>query len=242
MNILRVTTISLVLAVAVFALAYANPSSAGGKTCDPGDSRPKCAADPPAAGLKFTISMDGAFAINNELATSEGDNTLIGDEEFTVVRPALGINCSDLVDGDPNKAACETWSNVFDVCDIYTYFGNDPYGPNAFTAETGKNGWKVYKFTGGVRLFLATSIDSPISPEPLRVTMTFSSECAYSPDGDQSICDPFFPEVPGDSTEFVMDYFSNHARGKKNVAHAQECHANEGELLPQSSTLTITAE
>ena len=45
MNILRLSTLSLALAIAVFALAFANPSSAQGKTCAPDDTRPKCADD-----------------------------------------------------------------------------------------------------------------------------------------------------------------------------------------------------
>ena len=61
MNISRVTTISLVLAVAVLALAYANPLSAKGKgqDCPDGDSRPKCDDDPAASGLTFMVEMDG---------------------------------------------------------------------------------------------------------------------------------------------------------------------------------------
>ena len=46
MNILRLSTLSLALAIAVFALTFANPSSAQGKNCDPeGDTRPKCTGD-----------------------------------------------------------------------------------------------------------------------------------------------------------------------------------------------------
>ena len=46
MNILRLSTLSLTVAIAVFALAFANPSSAQGKDCDPaGDTRPECAGD-----------------------------------------------------------------------------------------------------------------------------------------------------------------------------------------------------
>ena len=46
MKILRVSTLSLALAIAVFALAFANPSSAQGENCDPaGDTRPECAGD-----------------------------------------------------------------------------------------------------------------------------------------------------------------------------------------------------
>jgi hypothetical protein len=257
MSIFRLSTFLLTFVIAALTLAFANPSFAKGKECAPGDSRPKCAADPPAEGLTFTISMAGeddtrgAFKITDEFATSEGDNALIGDEEITILSPAYnpdpeGAPFSCSASQTEDKPACETWSHVFNVCEIYNiYESDDPYGPNWFTAETGRNGWQVYKFTGGVRLFLATSILSPISPDPLHVTMTFISECAYSPDGtieNQPICGPFFPEGTVQSTTFLMDRFSNHARGKRNVAHAQECHAKDGELSPQRMILTITAE
>jgi len=249
MNISRVTTISLVLAVAVFALAYANPSSAGGKTCDPGDHRPKCDDDPAASDLKYTVEMDGAFVID-ELMTSDG-NELLSVVEITIDRPGFDSNtevaiaCSEITD-PKEKEACETWDTVFN-CNIYDDLGTDPHGPNQFTTTPGRREqpqWEVYKFGGGVVVFFVTSIKSHISLDPLSVVLQLTSKCTYHADHlddfpDRTLCEiPFLSEDP---TTFVMQHFSIHAKGKKGVAHAHPCHLGEGELDPSHSTLTITA-
>ena len=228
MNISRVTTISLALAVAVFALAYANPSSAAkskGKDCTEGDSRPKCAEDPPPSGLKYTVEMDGAFVMTQP-TTSDG-NELLGDAEFTIYRP----------DSDLDSLAAETWSNVWDVCDIY---GPSPFGPDEFTTTPDRKDkvqWVIYKYRGGVRFFLITSID------PWGVVLQLDSDCVYHTDDfpGRPLCGTFLSEDKDKPTEFTMNHFWNHAGGKKGVAHAQPCHVGEG-LLPVPSTLVITAQ
>jgi len=254
MNISRVTTISLVLAVAVFALAYANPSSAKGnkgKDCVDGDSRPKCDDDPAAAGLTFKVEMDGAFVMD-PFTTSDG-NELLGEVDFTIERPGLSIGDCTKIRNNGNVAladACDNWGKVFNVCGLYDIWGDDPYGPDHFTTAPGRNeevGWEVYKFGGGVRVFFVTSILSEdISPEPLSVVMQLTSNCTYHSDhlGDfpgRILCEhPFLPVGTGNQTTFDMKHFWNHAKGKKGIAHAQTCHVGEGDLFP-TSTLTITA-
>jgi len=250
MNISRVTTISLVLAVVVLALAYANPLSAKGKDCDPeGDHRPKCDDDPAASDLTFMVEMDGAFVIN-ELMTSDG-NELLSDEEITIDRPGFdsekefGIACSEITDLD-EKEACLTWDTVFN-CNIYDDLGTNPHGPDQFTTTPGRRGqpqWEVYKFGGGVVVFFVTSIKSHISLDPLSVVLQLTSKCTYHADHlddfpNRTLCTEPFLSNP--TTTFDMQHFWNHANGKKGVAHAQLCHLGEGELDPSHSTLTITA-
>ena len=252
MNISRLSTFSLAMAIGVFALAFANPASAKGKglVCELGDPRPKCADEPPAAGLTFKVEMDGAFVMN-QFTTSDG-NELLGDFDFTIDRPAKNFGCGELPPlPDPDRAACETWGTVFDVCDIYDIHGDDPYGPNHFTTTPDRKEkvqWAVTKSGGGVRVFFVTSIQSPIDPpNPLGVVLILTSKCAYHADQqddfpNRTLCDhPFLPEGTGNQTTFDMQHFWNHADGKKGVAHAQPCHVGEGELLPSHSTLTITA-
>ncbi len=239
MDISRLSTLSLALAVAVFALAYANPSTAGGKTCDDGDNRPKCQTDPPAAGLIFKVEMDGAFVMD-QLTTSNG-NELNGVVDFTIYEP----------DSDLDPLAAETWNNVWDVCDIY---GPSPFGPDWFTTTPDRKEnvqWVVYRYGGGIRVFFVTEIKSDISLEPLSVTMQLNSNCYYHADHEydfpelppRNVCpDSFLPDgTVKQQTTFDMMRFSNHARGEKGVAHAEECHQKQGELLPSHSTLTITA-
>jgi len=249
MNILRFSTLSLTLAVAVFALGYANPSFAKGKNCAPeGDSRPKCADDPPAAGLEFRVEMDGAFVMD-QLTTSDG-NELLGDEEFTIVRP--GNSCTAMTEGSAERNACETWGTVFDVCEIYNINGDDPYGPDKFMTTPGRKGqvgWEIGKFGGGVRVYFFTTIQSPIDPlNPLDVVLQLTSKCTYHEDHlddfpGRTLCTEPFLSNP--TTTFGMQHFWIHAKGKKGVAHAEPCHVGEGELLDKdknpSITLTITA-
>ena len=242
MNISRLSTFLLAMAIGVFALAFANPASAKGKglVCEPGDPRPKCAFDPPADDLKYRVEMDGAFVMS-QLTTADG-NELLGDVEFTIYEPDLEL--------DP--LAAETWNNVWDVCNIY---GPAPFGPDAFTTTPDRKEkvqWVVYKSGGGVRVFFITSIQSRIDLfNPLGVVLQLTSNCAYHADQlndfpddrtDRTLCDrPFLPEGTGNQTTFDMQHFWNHADGKKGVAHAQPCHLGEGELDPLHSTLTITA-
>jgi len=94
MNISRLSTFSLAMAIGVFALAFANPLSAEGKgkglDCEPGDPRPKCAFDLPADSLKYRVEMDGAFVMN-QLTTSDGSE-LLGDIDFTINEPDRGAS------------------------------------------------------------------------------------------------------------------------------------------------------
>jgi hypothetical protein len=239
MNISRLSTFSLAMAIGVFALAFANPASAKGLKCDDGDPRPKCAFDPPADSLKYRVEMDGAFVMN-QLTTSDG-NELLGDSDFTINKPDLG----------DDALAAETWNDVWDVCNIY---GPATFGPNAFTTTPDRKEkvqWVVTKSGGGVRVYFITSIQSHISPEPLGVVLILTSNCAYHADqlGDfpddrteRTLCNrPFLSADPESPTTFDMQHFWNHADGKKGVAHAQPCHVGEGELDPSHSTLTITA-
>ena len=236
MNILRLSTLSLTVAIAVITLAFANPASAKGKNCAPlGDPRPKCADEPPAAGLTFKVEMDGAFVMN-QLTTSDG-NELLGDIDFTINEPDLDL--------DP--LAAETWNNVWDVCNIY---GPAPFGPDAFTTTPDRKEkvqWVVTKSGGGIRVYFITTIQSPIDLlNPLGVVLILTSKCAYHADQQddfpgRTLCDhPFLPEGEGNQTTFDMQHFWNHADGKKGITHAQTCHVGEGELLPSHSTLTIT--
>ncbi len=66
MSILRLSTISLTLIIAVFALGHVNPASAGKvKNCDPGEGpvHPSCKPnpddDPPTTATKFTVELTG---------------------------------------------------------------------------------------------------------------------------------------------------------------------------------------
>jgi hypothetical protein len=216
-----------------------------GDPCVEGDSRPKCADDPPPAGLTYTVEMDGAFVMD-QLTTSDG-NELLGDAEFTIYRP--GNACTTMTEGSDERKACETWGTVFDVCGIYDIHGPDPYGPEQFTTTPDRKGkvqWAIYKYRGGVRVFLITSIQNPSDPlNPWGVVLQLDSDCVYHTDDfpGRPLCGTFLSEdEENPTTEFKMNHFWNHAGGKKGAAHAETCHVGEGALSPSHSTLTITAQ
>ena len=99
--------------------------------------------------------MDGAFVMDQS-TTSDG-NDLNGEIEFTINRPGFDPNpppgeptetaCTEMALESDERKACETWGNMFNVCDIYNDLGTDPYGPNQFTTTPNRKGkvqWAVY--------------------------------------------------------------------------------------------------
>lgn len=241
MNISRLTALSLGLAIAVFSLAFANPSSAKGNECDPGDTRPKCFHDDDdSTGITYAVELiEGAFiVVPAQPVTLEADNWLKGDQEFTVTRPGLPTPCSVLAaSGDDAAEACETWSQVFDVCGLYDInAGADPYGPDAFVVEAGRKGWEVNKWVGGVQFVFRTSISSPISSDDLNVQLRLESDCSYDSADSKPLCEPFLPVSPTvDNTlatrEHDLTTYNSQARGKGGVTHQAPCHATEGDLV-----------
>jgi hypothetical protein len=235
MNILRLSTLSLGLAIAVFSLAFSNSSSAKGKDCDEFDTRPKCSGNnDDNTGVTYIVELtEGAFILNQPV-TSDGENVLKGDNPFPITRPGGSVSCSGLsASNHPDAAACETWGHVFDVCDLYLINGRDPYGPDAFDVQNGRKGWEVVKWTGGIQIVFKTSFSTPLSaPDDLDVYLRLESDCSYdSPPG----CEPFLPDTPdpGESTERTHELTSywSHARGKGGITHNAPCHVGQGDLV-----------
>jgi len=115
MNILRLSTVSLTLAIAVFALGYANPSFAAPKNCVDDDPRPSCPKDdpepdPPTPSVTYTAQLTGVFATDPVNVSPNGkENTLFPDfaGDLKFVR--------SLVDASPAQIA---WDLVFNDCAI----------------------------------------------------------------------------------------------------------------------------
>ena len=91
MNILRLSTLSLTLAIAVFALGYVNPSSAAKPGACLGDPplHPSC-KDDPVSSITYKVALEGAFEILERDATLEArDAILRSSVAVTMDRPAL---------------------------------------------------------------------------------------------------------------------------------------------------------
>jgi hypothetical protein len=109
MNILRLSTLSLIFAIAVMTLGYVNSSSAAPKDCVENDPRGKCNPKPGDDGPATTFSVEmrpGDVDGADGLVTSDG---ACGTTEGT----CAGSSCKDLDVTIPNR--CVT---VEDVCFI----------------------------------------------------------------------------------------------------------------------------
>ncbi len=229
MNILRLSTVSLTLAIAAFAFGYANPSFA-----DPPPHGHGGGGDD-TTGTLYTAALEGAFVFGPRSVTLEGqDERLRHAASVIISRP-------DAV-GSPELAA--TWDNVFSMpdntgtpCDL---FGN-PGTVVVFTApkkEKGVKGWWIAK-PGGVGIRFRKIELFTNSGDPVDVGLDLIGNCAYSGGTDDS-CDAFLPD-PGETSEISLVRFLIHAKAAKGTPAIDGCHDGSGELPPQHSTLVITA-
>jgi hypothetical protein len=108
MSILRLSTLSLTLAIAIFTLGYGNHSVAG-KKCDEDDQHPSCKPDDSGDLVVYTAELTaGAFKFDLEtvdLTLNSYGNGLQSDSEVTMTRP-------DPVN-DANDAS--QWDTFFNV-------------------------------------------------------------------------------------------------------------------------------
>ena len=129
MKILRLSTFSLTLAVAVFGFGYTNPAFAD-KPGDGGHNHDDDSGFP--TGLTVQFSGGAFVSVNPALGvTAEAEVKLSGDEPLRMFRPGFF---------DP---ALMSWNDVFDLCGLL--------GPSGmvevpeFTAQDGRKGWAVEK-------------------------------------------------------------------------------------------------
>jgi hypothetical protein len=150
MKISRVITLSLGLAIVVFALGYANPAFAGksDKTC-PG--HPSCKDDDGGGDptpIVYTVKLSGAFAFERDMILNSKANQLKSDSPVEIDRP---------LDTDRFLAV---WNDVFKECPHF-FVGPTPVEVPGFTAPDGRKGWRIDK-AGGVRVNFG---DIPFSQE-----------------------------------------------------------------------------
>ncbi len=236
MNISRLSTLSLALAIVVLTLGYVNPSFAG-KKCQEDPSHPSC--KPPAdEGNTYTAELRGAFVFGPLEVTLEGQN-----ERFTAD--------VDIVMTREDSTARATWDNVFSMpdpepCDLFGI----PGAVESFTAfkkEKPEKGWRIALPGGVYALFfgeLPTAMDSAAEGRTVRVSLALWGNCEYS--GGTDPCDPFLPD-PATSyghgngiSEIPLLTYQIHAKARKGEPQFEGCHDASNELFVPS-TLVITA-
>ncbi len=128
MKILRLSTLSLTLAVAVFALGY-NPSFADQPRCgDNADQHCNHGDDP--GGLTYTVDLNGpdrfdltirgAFEFNPAGMASAKNailekGALNGVQGVDMSRPGNTVDCTSVIS---EEGACRRWEDVFRLCDL----------------------------------------------------------------------------------------------------------------------------
>ncbi len=162
MKISRLSSLTLTLAVAAFALGHANPAFAGNdKNCDPPDLHPSCkdngdggGGDGGDGGIEYTAVLTGAFAFDTEnnpviVTANKQGNVLKGAKEVTLSRPYDPADPDDPVDPSLLLLRQMIWDSVFEEC--YNFFGPTSVNVSGFKAPAGKKGWTIEK-AGGVRV------------------------------------------------------------------------------------------
>ena len=253
MSILRLSTLSLSLAIAVFALGYVNSSSAAPKNCDT-HPRPACNPDPdpdpdPPSTITYTAELRGAFVFGttDPLSVDSHGNYLQHNAPVTITRPDCeGSDCD----------AQETYNHVFSMpaadselpCNL---FGPpSPFGPDSFTApknERNVKGWEIDK-PGSVRVLFRGVPITLSDGKDVVVRLQLIGDCEYS--GGTEPCDPFLPDPNVDYSDgtrgngisvILLKHFWIQAKAAKGTPAIDGCHSASGDLLSVPSTLVITA-
>ncbi len=132
MNILRLSTLSLAVALAVLALAYANPSFAG-KKCDEDDTHPSCKDAGGDAEYTATLTM-GAFKFDPvDVTPNKRGTSYHSNFSLDMDRPPA--------DGSPDQLE---WDLVFRACTPPLL--SDPI-PGVFV---GRDNWSINNAGGKV--------------------------------------------------------------------------------------------
>ena len=225
MNILRLSTLSLTLAIAVFALGYVNPSFAGKPgACNIEPPHPSC-KDDPVSSIKYKVALEGAFLIPERDATLESrDQVLRSGDPVTIVRP------DDPVFPVSENPLQTTWDNVFAFCGLL----NGTPTVADFTASSVKKGWTIGR-PGGVQIRFRNIGTFSSTVGLLDLTLSLIGDCEYS--GGTAVCDPF-PPAAGNTSRIPLTDYLVHAGGQPGINSV--CHGTRDQL-GDHSTLVITA-
>ncbi len=228
MNILRLSTLSLTLAVAVFALGYTNPAFAdkpsGGNHNHDGD---------PGFPTGMTVQLIGGAFVFDEGevgVTPDSEFKLSGNVDVNMTRPGF----------DP---ALGSWNNVFDLCGLLGPTGAEVVP--GFPVSAGRKGWTVQKVLEEVWVQLRFPLDSPLAPsDPLftdRLTAGMQLKGACPPPACSLIPDNIEDVMGSNESTLTIPLtdYAIHLRGKGGVTHEALCHAGS-DPIGVTTNLVIT--
>ena len=254
MNILRLSTLSLTLIVAVFAFGQTNPAFAD----KPGDGGHNHGDDP--SGLTYTIDLIGPDGVRGafEFDGAGGSATLDRGAlkitgAVTMTRPGDATSQTDSCSiADADQLACMGWNDVFNLCGLLGTFdgggpddGSGPTNLNTFTVLSGD--WSINQGGGRRWIGFGFAIDQSFSDatdRDLSASLQLTSPCSDPeefPSCDSENDPPLIPTVSGEATYTDLNEARVHLRGKGGVTHQAECHADDDLLSTSFSTLVITA-
>ncbi len=127
MNIFRLSTLSLALAIAVLAFGHANPSFAGKPDCKNNSTHPKCKNKEPTDGsVTYKIALEGAFVFDDlDADVSPHGNELKPDANVTFTYAASTEKATwDNVFSLPNPGACNLFDSTMGAIDPLTVLQN----------------------------------------------------------------------------------------------------------------------
>ncbi len=258
MNILRLSRLSLALAIAVITFGYVNSASAH-KTGEQhnhggGGDANSLTYTVDLRGTSVSFDHRGAFEFEPADATSQRPATLdkgslTGAGLDVVLKRAFGdVMCSGPMADE--MGACSVWNDLFNLCGLLGPWGevgpdeSPPPSTNLdqFTVKSGD--WSVRK--GGGRFWIGFEFTIPaiVSPETdrdLSASLQLTGVCVDA-EADPSCPDhPLIPTEPG-TTSNILTHAEVHLRGKGGVTHRAVCHADDDPLGMNESTLVITAD
>ena len=220
MNSLRLSIISLALALAVMTLGVSADSWAAPK-CD----NPPCGGGGGGGGggddpIVYIAELTGAFEFREEVTLNSKENQLKSANSVTINRPTA-----------PTFEAL--WNNVFEHCP--NFFGSSMVDVPGFTAPAGKKGWRIDK-PGGVRVnfggipFPQEDFAGFLIPDSAWVNLALIGEIDFS--------------VPFPPSEVTLSHFQIYGQTEAGVTPRLACtDANfetEDLIAPAPITLTLT--
>ncbi len=224
MNILRLSTLSLTLAVAVFALGY-NTSFADKP--DPITGHGPHDDDPSAIDYSVELTA-GAFVFGT---THDNSVDVTANKKGTELRSADPVTLIR-----PTDSTLEgIWNNVFEQCP--DFFGPTPVDVPSFEAPSDGKGWTINKEGGIGVAFRKIPFTIPMIG-PVEVTLHLHGTTAYE--------DPFLPDDPaGGQTTITheLSLFKIWGQTAKGGTPGLKCGGDTrgGDLGP-NSILTITVK
>ncbi len=215
MNISRLSTFSLTLAVAVMMLGYSTPAFAG-KKCELQPEHPSCkgggGSTETAAKYEAALTVGGFIFGPLPVTLNKRKNAYHGQTMVDMVRP-------ESVDMACVENECMAWDNVFGTCDLLT---NDSMSPVLIPAVTAGDNWTINisgrKLNGSVSNNPESDIlirfRDVVADNFLLVDIDFNLIGKIGLDTGGFEVNKFLPES-GDTSSFTLDTFNFFASGSQ---------------------------